>query len=737
LGSTLALGACSSDDSTGSGTGGETSMGGSSGDSGLPTPDGGGGSDASAQEGSTRIGEDANADGSDATSLASDVTAEAASGTDAADGATLTGDAQDDLGLAFDAGAEATEMDGQIDGFSAVDASSADEQPPDGGSDAGQATDDASSQTDGGSSQEDASATSDGSAASDDAADSNAADANSADAGACSISFAPCRLEERALCKNGRCSRCDDVTDDARCAQAHGAGYLCIGGACVVAECHDDADCGGKTCDDRRCKGCHDDNGCADPAKPFCNRATGVCELAPPCSMAGLSCAADHFCCGATPTCKEIECCTDENCATKGPGFTCHQNACVAAATCPDVTNHSYFVDANATGASGQNGSTGCPFTNLKHGLDTIVATGDNIANAVTVTLRSDINESNQGAGTFPVVIPANVTLRGNSNTTRPTIIVPTNTTGFVFASPQQGGITQVSLKTGGGSTSGSGVWVKNTFAGDLSPNLNINFSRVSIVGFYNGIRGDQGGYMGIQSDVSSSVNGNAGLLLQDAYARIVVNATSVHDHFELNRYGIYVAGASLLYANATVDAQQVKTIQVSNNTYGIRFLSSLASKTGNATTVTNLLDNIEMNSNSAGNEGAGLYIYAGSTMRVRSCSFKDDYNGVRVVSNGTNDDVSAIELGTGDLSPGSNVFSGNTTLLCMAVRYDGSTLHAAENTFGLAHDCAVPFPGYDLTWARNCSSATDLGFTDWTSGVVSSASSWSIDVANCGRAGW
>src|SRR5437868_5790741 len=86
---------------------------------------------------------------------------------------------------------------------------------------------------------------------------------------ACDIDGSP------GLCaSSGQCGECVDTADDAKCAAAYGAGKLCIGGACVAATCHGDADCSGAQCIDNQCVGCRSDTDCADGE--VCN-TSGMC----------------------------------------------------------------------------------------------------------------------------------------------------------------------------------------------------------------------------------------------------------------------------------------------------------------------------------------------------------------------------------------------------------------------------------------------------------------------------
>jgi len=548
------------------------------------------------------------------------------------------------------------------------------------------------------------------------------------------------------ICRGGTCAGCTDVTDDPACLTAYGAGNLCIAGACIHAQCRRDGDCGdgGKVCVDFTCNAglCKDDNACIDPTKPVCDVPTGTCvAAAAACAskVAGDACggvgSTDH-CCGTTVECKAIECCIDANCAN---GQKCTQGTCANTAICTTPIDHTYYVDATDVGTNGHTGSTTCPFKNLKVALDAITSNLENKTFSVTVVIRSALNEANQGAGAFPIQIPARILIKGENDAARPVITVPADTTGFAFSYPKPavsstnfGGIASLVIKQPTAptdATKGAGIYIKGTYVDDLSGNGNIAVNRVDIQQFNIGVLIDPLGYAGVGPDVSCTHN-NSGIVVSDGYLRMPPFPGQLPNHFDNNRgNGIFVAGASIMEVNGTDYAGDAapagKTITANGNNYGVRFFSSLPGSAALAQELTNV--------QASRNTSANLRIYAGVTLKVRNSDFKN---------NGTGQGLEIVDFGTGDLTnidmgtlvnPGGNVFFMNSPAVCIESKFLAtSVFHIAGNSFA-GHDCATPEQDFQLTTAMDCSSGKVVGFTNH--GPV--ANKWDIRVGNCLPGAW
>jgi hypothetical protein len=544
----------------------------------------------------------------------------------------------------------------------------------------------------------------------------------------------------------GMCGACIDVTGDPACVAAYGAGYLCLDGACVKAQCRVAADCGdaGKTCADGTCvsSGCHSDGDCTDAAKPVCDLSNNSCVSATAACTgknAGDSCAgtnSKHLCCGATLSCEAIDCCTNAQCPA---GQTCSaQNAC-ANPSCPVVSDHVYYVDANDPGTNGRTGSSTCPFKSLTQALSFVTnpANAENAAYNVTITIRSPISESNEGVGAFPIYIPSRVLVQGASDAPRPAVTVPDGATGFIFNYPKPpasqafGGMSQLLITQATAVTDdakqGNGIQVSGTHdIGDpLTTSLNIDISRVTIEKFRHAIHVDTGGYVGLGGGIS--ITGDyIGLYVTNGYVHALVSAQSP-SHYDDNFFaGMYVGGASILNVDGApaADAGTGKALTADRNNYGVRFLSYGAIPTG----LTSQLLDVEMNNNSkadpttATTSGAGLFAYAGGNgIKVRNSVFANNYNGVRVAADSSAmnpNHVQAIDLGTnGTSGAGNNIFSGAKTLLCISTvtgpnfENVNGPLNVAGNTWG-TKACTGGAPTSKLTALGTCDSTTDVGFT-------------------------
>jgi hypothetical protein len=143
-------------------------------------------------------------------------------------------------------------------------------------------------------------------------------------------------------CSNERvCSNysCVDCPDDATCAQEYGQGHLCISGSCVAGECHNASNCPpGEICTSTfTCTGCATDMDCVSGygANHLC--VGGLC-IAGDCRSTA-DCKGGRICDTAAYTC--TTCTDDASCvANYGQdhlcvGGSCISGTCRAASACP------------------------------------------------------------------------------------------------------------------------------------------------------------------------------------------------------------------------------------------------------------------------------------------------------------------------------------------------------------------------------------------------------------------
>lgn len=189
---------------------------------------------------------------------------------------------------------------------------------------------------------------------------------------------------------------CVDCTSDGQCSAAppagFGAGYLCIGGKCTMAEC----------------------------------KTEGVQDL----------CATGEICCSMA--CHTGDCCSDAECTGPLAGFVCTGNQCV----CPTPTGDSIYVDVAKGSNTTGNGSIVCPFKTITKGL--MVATAGKTVAVAAGTYNAAAGE------TFPLTLKAGVTVSGASAATVSVVAV---TGGFaMLVAVPEAVVEKISLtNTGGG----------------------------------------------------------------------------------------------------------------------------------------------------------------------------------------------------------------------------------------------------------------------------------------------
>jgi hypothetical protein len=465
------------------------------------------------------------------------------------------------------------------------------------------------------------------------------------------------------LCAAGSCGTCDGPADDAACAAAYGDGHLCIAGACLTAECRSDADCAaGETCgDDLTCHGCDSDDDCA--AGEVCNVGTGACASADAvCDPAeeGQACGPGfpgHTCCGGS--CEDID-------------------ECVVDPGCPAPQLGVYHVDPDST-AAGENGSAACPFTSLRRAFARVRSDGTHDTQQVEVVLHGTTTPADEGDGSFPLSIPKNVILRGESNEARGHVQAPADTTAFEIAYGPGVRVRWLEIRQpeGGGA---AGAALKLTAPATID--------HVYLHGFHNGINVGEGGVATINWGVFAEDNRN-GLYVGGGAARVTVGAAGDRTIFRGNVDGIRVTAGELVLLGAQAEDGSRTIVASENREFGIWLTSADQD---------NRIDTVGVNDNGR----SGLYAGGGSRLTVRGSAFaRNGRDGVRAAPNGDQTSLDGIDLGDFDTQIGNNVFVDNAGAGVCAISADNFSVLRAEGNVFAGVSCAVP--GGALSSAGSC----------------------------------
>jgi hypothetical protein len=558
-----------------------------------------------------------------------------------------------------------------------------------------------------------------------DAADA-ALDANSDAAPSCGADGAACTDgTAQGLCSAGSCGACTPVTDDAACAAAYGLGHLCIGGACVPGNCRTDGNCPtGEICGlstPNECGACTSDGQCiADStygATFICNTTSGAC-VAGTCTTADTTCTANasDVCCASA--CVPGNCCDDAFCHTsKGNSYACVAHTCT---TCDAVPAKTYVVDpangsdVSATGSDTAGGTTtaSCAFKTISRALAVI---GKTPAAGTIILVK---NTGTVGAGeTFPITVPANVTITGASGAV-PTVDVPANKTGFTLSGASSG---LAYLTIDGTALAGTTGVVATTGSAATTTLANVTVQHMA----NDGIDVINAGVLTIGPGTNSQSNGTAaapasGLVVNGTGAAHIVVDTGAAATFNNNTaHGIQVAGAGSISIGTDQGSLSPAAI-ASGNTIANLYIQQTPSAGGGAAPENNVF-NFEASGSVTTH---GIHIFGGSSLTLRKSQvFGNKLDGVFVTTGGgaitPNNDVSHIDLGT-SANFGHNVLQAATGAtpapnlgagICLNLSaLAGQTLNAAGNTFELA-DCSTANPGA-IKRANTCTGGTDIAIT-------------------------
>jgi hypothetical protein len=537
------------------------------------------------------------------------------------------------------------------------------------------------------------------------------------------------------LCGASTANQCGACASDAACTGqgGYGAGYLCIGGKCVQANCRQDSNCAtGEICGVQTpnvCGKCTADSQCQnDPTygKNFvCDTSSGTC-VSSACTPNNQACSQNgkDFCCGGA--CVTGDCCDTNDCSGLGNNYTCVNHTCTL---CPQATNNTFYVDpigGNDTVGTGSSGTAGCAFKTITRALSFIGA-NPNDGTQILVEDTGSVGLATNGE-TFPIVVPHNVTVSGTGGRTK--ILVPAAATGFVLHQ-QNSGLSNLELD-GQNHTAAHGVRV--TTGSDDTTSVSHLFVH-AMAG--DGILVHNVGQLDIGPGVTSTGNGtqNApadGLHVTDNGV-VTIDVTSGDAvHLDSNTaHGILVDGSGSITLTGKPGAGGTGTVTTNENGFAGLWIEQTPGAGAPNNVVTGLV--------SWANTANGIRLVGGSAVTLRgSVALANQANGVLVSTyvNGAirSNNTSLMDLGTAGQNPsyGGNTFQAslgaNPNLgagICLSLdRTAGSKLNAAGNVFAGPTNCASSTA--TLTSNATCSKAVDVSVR--TTGPTAN----SIDVSQC-----
>jgi hypothetical protein len=349
-----------------------------------------------------------------------------------------------------------------------------------------------------------------------------------------------------------------------------------------------------------------------------------------------------------------------------------------------------YYVDPmNGDDAHGTGAAPACALRTITKAL-AVVGAAPPAGTTIQITGPAEV----AGPGeTFPIVVPANVTIAGRIGMT---VLVPPNQVGFELAGAGAG---LVNLVIDGHDQATEGVVVTST---DSANPPRMESVEVSNMGG-NGIHVKPGATLGIGPGVFSHDNGwtspdplpeipgTSGLFIEGTVS-VTVNAGEPLAHFEDNRFhGILVYGAGSITMGG--DAGTVALVR-GNQGHGV-VIAQTPGAGAPPSTIEGLL--------AQNNSDSGIVVEGGSSFKLRRSQTKGNGSaGVYVRFNGDyadpahwNSDIRDIDLGMpGD--PGDNTLqyddptetNGSFGIYVNLAVDAGQMLHAAGNVFE-GVDCA------------------------------------------------
>jgi len=465
--------------------------------------------------------------------------------------------------------------------------------------------------------------------------------------------------------------------------------------------------------------------------------------------------------CVASPPAPGIACCPgtagDTYCAAQlKVGATCDTSLVCTA--CGAITANTYIVDPTNGSDTAGNGSAvnngtppvaaeGCALKTITRALQII---GPNPVNATTIEIVGTGGGAVGAGETFPLVIPANVTVTTKSGTGAVTVTVAAGKNGFTLGSPTSaiqgnaGATLTITTEAGAGTV---GILVNGAA---VSASTTISDVTISKMGQH-GIEVTAGS-VAINAGVVSNTNGTAafggdGLFVTGGQAVINVAAGAAATTFNANTaHGILVEGNGriTLTGSVTNNATGAGTVETNGNAAAGVWLEQTAPLVGTAplNTITGLI--------SFGNTGGnGMRIVAGSQVTVRKSVFLNNSgDGVIISAGGPGSTNSMVGIDLGDVGGAAATIGDNTFQslgatankaagLCIDVTNQTTVLPAVGNQFSLKN-CIVGTTGAIQTNPKNCQNLAadcvggvcDLGFINPASPTANSTNA--ANVSTC-----
>jgi hypothetical protein len=419
---------------------------------------------------------------------------------------------------------------------------------------------------------------------------------------------------------------------------------------------------------------------------------------------------------------------------------------------CQAVSNNTYIVDPNngsdGTGTGSAKSSTGgaeegCALKTIARALQ-IIGSSPAIATTIQIVGGGALGPSAASGETFPIVLPANVSITTQANSGAVTVTVPTNATGgFVLDSPNSG----ISGSTGSaltitsdapdGGTAPSGIIVR----GNAGNGGTTSVGALTVTNMKYGVQ-LAAGTLTVNTGIALNSNLDDGLHVDGGNA--VIDVTTGSATFDGNgAHGIIVLndGSVLLTGSVATTNPPAGTIETNGNgAAGVWIEQSVG---GVAAPPKNGIDGLVSTGNLPGN---GMRIVAGSAVTVTNSVFLGNSGNGIIISGGgatgTNNDTTHIDLGDGTTA-------GNNTLqaaagnganggsgLCIDLDNGAAEVSAVGNQFSEIN-CAVA-TGAILLNPKGCASgvaacahgACDVGIEN--AAHPGNGSNNTVDVSQC-----
>jgi hypothetical protein len=423
---------------------------------------------------------------------------------------------------------------------------------------------------------------------------------------------------------------------------------------------------------------------------------------------------------------------------------TCDNNVCTA---CDAIAGTTYVVDpingSDSGGTGNPTSSPSCALKTIKRALQII---GTPITATTIQIVGGGTSGSNQNGGvaslangeTYPIVVPANVTIETLTGTGGVTANVTGTANGFTIAG----------AKSAINGTAGAPLTITSTSAAQgVLVHASSTLASVTITGFSgNGIV-STAGTLTIGSGTASNGNGEGILVTTGetvidpttnpgggAAAPITFNGNAVH--------GILVEGTGYIHVAGKVTdaATGVGTVQTNGNKDAGVWIQQAS---GVTKTETNLIDGLVSYGNTSGN---GMRIVTGSFVTVTNSVFLANAGNGVIVSEGPAKVADFASISLGGASKGGNTFqaasgAGNNGGAGLCIDLPSSTgtqtLLAQGNTFQSGNPCTGSTPPTLYENKAGCANnktacstgICDLGLETPKGGV---ATGYVFDVSTC-----